>query len=119
MLAERDGGLERGDEDFAIRTGSQMSAYFPANVEREFIVDIGRQLPEKIHAMALSMRMAVRRWLRHFLWHRRLFLGHERKPPDLWSSRWVMPRALSSRRTHKRDRCSRDFTARSFKPMMG
>jgi hypothetical protein len=59
MSAERDGVLEGGDEDFAIRTGSQMSAYFPANVGREFIVDIGRQLSEKIHATALSMRMAV------------------------------------------------------------
>jgi hypothetical protein len=48
MSAERDGVLERGDEDFAIRTGSQMSAYLPANVGREFVVDIGRQLLEKI-----------------------------------------------------------------------
>jgi hypothetical protein len=48
MSAERDGVLERGDEDFAIRTGSQMSAYLPANVGWEFVVDIGRQLPEKI-----------------------------------------------------------------------
>lgn len=61
MSAERDGVLEGGDEDFAIRTGSQMSAYLPANVGWEFVVDIGGQLPEKIHAMALAMRMAVRR----------------------------------------------------------
>jgi hypothetical protein len=61
MLAERDGVLEGGDEDFAIRAGSQMSAYLPANVGWEFVVDIGRQLPEKVHAMALAMRMAVRR----------------------------------------------------------
>jgi hypothetical protein len=67
MSAERDGVLEGGDENFAIRTGSQMSAYLPANVGREFVVDIGRQLPEKIHAMALAMRMAVRRWPRLFL----------------------------------------------------
>ena len=86
MSAERDGVLEGGDEDFAIRAGSQMSAYLPANVGWEFVVDIGRQLPEKIQAMALAMRMAVRRWPGLFLWRRRLFLGHERKPPDLWSS---------------------------------
>ncbi len=48
MSAERDDVLERGDEDFAIRTGSQMSTYLPANVGWEFVVDIGRQLPEKI-----------------------------------------------------------------------
>jgi hypothetical protein len=60
MTAERDGVLERGDEDFAIRTGSQMSAYLPANIGREFVVDIGGQLPEKIHTMALAMSMAVR-----------------------------------------------------------
>jgi len=41
MSAERDGVLERGDEDFAIRTGSQMSAYLTANVGWEFVVDIG------------------------------------------------------------------------------
>jgi hypothetical protein len=39
--------LERGDEDFTIRAGSQMSAYLPANVGWEFVVDIGRQLLEK------------------------------------------------------------------------
>jgi len=61
MSAERDGVLEGGDEDFAIRAGSQMSAYLPANVGWEFVVDIGGQLPEKIHAIALAMRMAVRR----------------------------------------------------------
>jgi len=38
--------LEGGDEDFAIRTSSQMSTYLSANVGWEFIVDIGRQLPE-------------------------------------------------------------------------
>jgi hypothetical protein len=52
--------LKGGDEDFAIRTGSQMPAYLPANVGGEFVVDIGRQLTEKIHAMASTMRMAVR-----------------------------------------------------------
>jgi hypothetical protein len=51
---------KRGDEDFAIRTGSQMLAYLPANVGGEFVIDIGRQLTEKIHAMALAMRMALR-----------------------------------------------------------
>ena len=61
MLAERDGVLEGGDEDFAIRAGSQMPAYFTANVGGEFVVDIGRQLPEQIHAMALAMGMAGRR----------------------------------------------------------
>jgi hypothetical protein len=60
MTAERDGVLERGDEDFAIRAGSQMSAYLPANIGWEFVVDIGGQLPEKIHTMALAMSMAVR-----------------------------------------------------------
>ncbi len=60
MSAECDGVLEGGDKDFAIRTGSQMSAYLPANVGWEFVVDIGGQLPEKIHAMAWAMRMAAR-----------------------------------------------------------
>jgi len=41
MSAERDDVLERGDEHFAIRTGSQMSAYLTANVGWEFVVDIG------------------------------------------------------------------------------
>jgi len=67
MSAECDGVLERGDEDFAIRTGSQMSAYFSANVGWEFVVDIGGQLPEKIYAMTLAMRMAVRGWPDLFL----------------------------------------------------
>jgi len=61
MSAECDSVLEGGDEDFAIRTCSQMLAYLPANVGWEFIVDIGRQLPEKIHAMVLAMRRAMRR----------------------------------------------------------
>lgn len=61
MSAERDGLPEGSDEDFTIRTGSQMSAYLPANVGREFIVDIVRQLPEKIHALAFAMRMVRRR----------------------------------------------------------
>ena len=60
-MAERDGVLEGGDKDFAIRAGSQMPAYFPANVRGEFVVNIGRQLPEQIHAMALAMGMAVSR----------------------------------------------------------
>jgi len=41
MTAERDGVLEGSNEDFAIRTSSQMLAYFPTNVGREFVVDIG------------------------------------------------------------------------------
>jgi hypothetical protein len=82
MSAECDGLLEGGNEDFAIRTGSQMSAYLPANVGWEFVVDIGRQLPEKIHALAFAMRMVVRREPGPFLSRRRLFLGHEREPPD-------------------------------------
>ena len=68
MSAECDGLLEGCDEDFTIRTGAKMSAYLLANVGWEFVVDIGGQLPEKIHAMTLAMRMAVRRWLRLFLW---------------------------------------------------
>jgi hypothetical protein len=36
--------------------------------------------------MALVMRMAGRRWSGAFLWRRQLFLGHERKPPEFWSS---------------------------------
>ena len=86
MSAERDGVLEGDDEAFAIRTGSQMSAYLSTNVGWEFVVDIGRQLPEKIHTMALAMGMAMRRWLGPFLWRRWLFLGHERESPDWWSS---------------------------------
>ena len=60
MSAECDGMLEGSDEDFAVRAGYQMSAYLPANVRWEFVVDIGRQLPEKILAMTLAMHMAVR-----------------------------------------------------------
>jgi hypothetical protein len=60
MPAECNGLTKGGDEDFTIRTGSQMSAYLPANVGGEFVIDIGRQLTEKIHAMALAMRMALR-----------------------------------------------------------
>jgi hypothetical protein len=41
VSAERDGVLEGSNEDFAIRTSSQMLAYFPTNVGREFVVDIG------------------------------------------------------------------------------
>jgi hypothetical protein len=48
MSAKRDGVPEGDDEDFTIRAGSQMSAYLPANVGWEFVVDIGRQLLEKI-----------------------------------------------------------------------
>jgi hypothetical protein len=59
MSAECDGVLEGTDEDFAIRAGSQMLAYLPANIGREFVVDIGRQLPEKIQTMALAMRTGV------------------------------------------------------------
>jgi ABC-type hemin transport system substrate-binding protein len=62
MAAERDGMLEGGDEDFAVRAGSQMSAYFSANVGREFVVDIGGQLLEKVYATAFAMRMVGRRW---------------------------------------------------------
>jgi hypothetical protein len=48
MSTKRDGVLERSDEDFTIRAVSQMPAYLPANVGWEFVVDIGRQLLEKI-----------------------------------------------------------------------
>jgi hypothetical protein len=60
MSAERNGLLEGCDEDFTIRTDSQMLAYLPAYVGGELVVDIGGQLPEKIHALALAMRMVVR-----------------------------------------------------------
>ena len=60
MSAKRDGVSEGGNEDFAIRAGSQMPAYLLANIGWKFVVDIGRQLPEKVHAMALAMRMALR-----------------------------------------------------------
>lgn len=39
-----------------------MLAYFLADIGWEFVVDIGRQLPEQIHAVAPVMGMAVRRW---------------------------------------------------------
>jgi hypothetical protein len=61
VSAEDDSVLEGCDEDFTVRAGSQMSAYFPANIGREFVVDIGGQLPEQILATALAMRMAMRR----------------------------------------------------------
>ena len=83
MSTECDGLLEGRDKDFAIRTGSQMLAYLPANIGWKFVVDIGGQLPEKIHALTFAMRMVVRRGPGTFLWRHRLFLGHERKPPDL------------------------------------
>lgn len=86
MSAERDGVLERGDEDFAIRTGSQMSAYLTANVRGELVIDIGRQLPEKVHTMTLAVIMPVGGWLGSLLWRRCLFLGHDPTSPDLWSS---------------------------------
>ncbi len=67
MSAERDGVLEGDDEDFAIRAGSHMSAYLSTNVGWEFVVDKGRQLPEKIRTMTLAMGMAMRRWPGSFL----------------------------------------------------
>jgi len=67
MLAECNGLPEGSDEDFTIWTGSHMSADFPANVRWEFVIDIGRQLPEKLHTMAFSMCMVVRRALGLFL----------------------------------------------------
>ena len=82
MAAECDGLLEGSDEDFAIRTGPQMSAYLPAYIGWEFVVDIGRQLPKKIHTTAFAMRMVVRRGPGSFLWRHRLFPGHERESPD-------------------------------------
>ena len=39
-----------------------MSAYFLADIGWEFVVDIGRQLPEQIHAVTPVIGMAVRRW---------------------------------------------------------
>jgi hypothetical protein len=83
MSTECDGLLEGRDKNFAIRTGPQMPAYLPANVGWKFVVDIGRQLPEKIQAPAFAMRMMVRYGPGTFLWRHRLFLVHERKPPDL------------------------------------
>jgi hypothetical protein len=80
VSTKRDGVLEGGDEDFTIRAGPQMPANLPANVDWEFIVDIGRQLLEKIDAMPLAMR--VRRESGPFLWRRCLFLGHEGTPSD-------------------------------------
>jgi hypothetical protein len=44
--AEGDGVLEGCDKYFTVRAGSQMSAYFAANIGREFVVDIGGQLQE-------------------------------------------------------------------------
>jgi hypothetical protein len=82
MAAECDGLLEGSDEVFTIRTGSQMSAYLPAYIGWELIVDIGGQLPEKIHTTAFAMRMVLRRGPGSFLWCHRLFLGHERESPD-------------------------------------
>jgi hypothetical protein len=80
MSAKRDGVLEGGDEDFTIRAGSQMSAYLPANLGWEFVVDIGRQLLEKFYAMPLAMR--VRRGAGPFLRRCGLFLGHEGRLSD-------------------------------------
>jgi hypothetical protein len=80
MSAKRDGMLEGGDKNFTVRAGSQMLPYLTANVGGEFIVDIGRQFPEKLYAMALAMRIAVRRGPGPFLRHRCPFLGHEGKP---------------------------------------
>jgi hypothetical protein len=61
MSAEGDGVLEGSDEDFAIRASSQMPAYLSANVGWQFVIDVRRQLPEKIQTMALTMGMGSRR----------------------------------------------------------
>lgn len=60
MSAEGDGVLKGGDEDFAVRAGSHMASYLRTHLRREFVVDVGRQLPEKIHAIALTMAMVLR-----------------------------------------------------------
>jgi len=60
MSTERDGLHEGCDKHFAIWTGPQMPANLLANVCWEFVVDIGGQLPEKIHATPFAMRMVVR-----------------------------------------------------------
>lgn len=86
MSAECDGVLERGNEDFAIRTGPHMLSNLPADVGREFVVDVCGQLPEKINAMASAMVMPVWQWSGLFLFRRGLFLGHESESPDVWSS---------------------------------
>jgi hypothetical protein len=83
MSAECDGVLKGGDEHFAVRAGSQMAPYLSTNVGREFVIDIGGQLPEKIHAIPLSVAMAVRRWPGLFPRRRRFFLRHECKLPGL------------------------------------
>jgi hypothetical protein len=61
MSTKRDGMLKGGDEHFAIRTSSQMLAYLPANIGGEFVVDIGRQLPEKIQAVVVAVGIAMSR----------------------------------------------------------
>ena len=80
MSAKRDRVLEGGDKYFTVRAGPQMLPYFTTNVGWEFIVDISRQFPEKLYAMALAMRIEVRRGSGPFLRHRCPFLSHEGKP---------------------------------------
>jgi hypothetical protein len=53
--------LEGSNEDFAIRAGSQMSTYLSTDIGRELVVDVGGQLPEKVHTATLAMRMVLRR----------------------------------------------------------
>jgi hypothetical protein len=67
MPTERDGVLERCDKNFAIRADSQMPANLPANLYRQFVIDVRRQLTEQIHAVAVAIRVAVRRRPRPFL----------------------------------------------------
>ena len=58
MSAKRNGVPEGDDEDLTIRAGSQMPSYLPANLGWKFVVDIGRQLLEKLYAMPLAMRVS-------------------------------------------------------------
>jgi hypothetical protein len=59
VTTERDRLPERGDKDFAIRTGAQVAAKFAANVRGQFVVDIGGQLLQYVQAMAFARLMTM------------------------------------------------------------
>src|SRR5215207_15224 len=59
MVAERHGIAQRSDEVLAMGTGTQVMAYFAANIGRQLVIDEGRQLAKNLEAFALSMLMTT------------------------------------------------------------
>ena len=63
MPAERDGLSERGDEFFAIGTAAEVLAQLRAKGTRQFIVDVGGQLPQDGHTASFAVTMGLGRFL--------------------------------------------------------